>query len=112
VTVDLDRIAAEIGRSTGFDVSPRGVTPRPSPELDAALDQLTDDDLAGLQARLEGERDPMTAFVWLRGLTRIGTPAAEEAVDAYAARLRREDPWPGSFPGRRELLRYAGREEP
>ena len=108
----LDRIAGQIGQSTGFDISPRGVTPRPSPELDAMLEELTDEDVPALSARLRDEHDPMAAFVWLRGLTRVGTPAADEAVDAFAARLQSEDPWPGSFPGRRELLLYAGRQPP
>jgi len=112
VSVDLDRIAAEIGQSAGFDISPRGVTPRPSPQLDAMLDELTDADVPALSTRLHGERDAMAAFVWLRGLTRVGTPSAQQAVDAYVVRLRDEDPWPGSFPGRAELLRYVGRGAP
>ncbi|HEY1539381.1 MAG TPA: hypothetical protein VGF63_08290 [Solirubrobacteraceae bacterium] len=105
----VDRIAERTGHGPAFDVSPRGVTPRPDPELDALLGELGDGDVPELRKRLEAERDPLAAFVWGRALVAAGTPAAAAALDAYADRIRGDDPWPGSFPGATELLRYLGR---
>ena len=106
---ELDRIADHVRHGPGFDISPRGVTPRPDPELDPLLAGLGDGEVPALRERLEAERDPFMAFTWLRALLAVGSPAAAQAVDAYAARLEREDPWGGEFPGRRELLLYLGR---
>ena len=94
---DLDRIAARAARGPGFDVSPGAISPRPDPELDAAV-----------RERLESEADPFMALVWARGLLAIGTPEAGAALGAYTTRIAREDPWDGGFPGARELLALLG----
>jgi hypothetical protein len=104
-----DQIADRAARGPGFDVSPRGIAPRPDPELEALLTGLDDKSVPALRERLEVETDPFLALTWLRALLAIGTPAAREAVDAYATRLHSEDPWQGGFPGARELLLYLGR---
>ena len=105
---DLDRIAAHVRERPAINISPRGISPRPDPELEALLDSLGDDTVPALEHRLEEEHDALMAFTWLRALLKIGTPAARAAADAYAERLRRDDPWPGAFPGRRELLLFLG----
>lgn len=105
----LDRIAERVHHGPGFDVSPRGVTPREDPELEAMLAELGDEAIPELRTRLEGEPDPFLALSWLRALLTIGTPAATQAVEGYAQRLRREDPFGGAFPGSRELLLFLGR---
>lgn len=105
---DLDRVAAHVRERPAVNFSPRGISPRPDPELDALLDGLGDDSVPALEHRLEEERDALMAFTWLRALMTIGTPAARAAAHAYAERLRQHDPWPGAFPGRRELLLFLG----
>ena len=106
---DLDRIADRVAAGPGFDVSPGAVSPRPDPELDDLLGELGAADVPALRDRLEAETDPFTALAWLRGLRMIDTPEAAAALDDYAARIAREDPWSGAFPGAGELLRYLGR---
>lgn len=105
---DLDRIA-ELASASSLDVSPRGVTPRASDELQALLDQLDAGHVEAIKSRLDAAGEPVEALVWGGALARIDTPAATAALDAYADRLTREDPWPGAFPGRREVLLYLGR---
>jgi hypothetical protein len=107
---DLDRVAAQVRERPAINLSPRGISPRPDPELDALLGGLGDDSVPALAQRLEEEDDALMAFTWLRALLMIGTPAARAAADAYAERLRRDDPWPGAFPGRRELLLFLGED--
>jgi hypothetical protein len=105
---DLDRVAALVRERPAVNLSPRGISPRPDPELDTLLGGLGDESVPALERRLEDEHDALMAFTWLRALLTIGTPAARAAADAYAERLRRDDPWPGGFPGRRELLLFLG----
>jgi hypothetical protein len=105
---DLDRVA-ELASQAGLDVSPRGVTPRLSGDLEALLRELDAGDVDAIAARLDAAADPVEALVWGGALARIGTPAAAARLDAYARRLEREDPWPAAFPGRREVLLYLGR---
>jgi hypothetical protein len=105
---DLDRVAARVREHPALDISPRGISPRPDPELDELLGGLGDDAVAPLEQRLAGERDALMALTWLRALLKIDTPASRAAVDAYADRLRRDDPWAGAFPGARELLLFLG----
>jgi hypothetical protein len=105
---DLDRLGA-LASATSLDVSPRGVSPRPEPELSELLAQLGPGDVDAVRARLDGAEDPAAALVWGGALARIGTPDAEAALDAYAERLRERDPWPGAYPGRREVLLHLGR---
>ena len=93
----------------GFDVSPGTVSPRPDPELDDLLGGLGAADVPALHNRLEAETDPFTALIWSRALLTLGTPEAGAALDDYAARIAREDPWDGAFRGAGELLRYLGR---
>ena len=109
---DLDRVAARVREHPAMDISPRGITPRADPELDALLERLGDDSVGPLERRLAEERDALMALTWLRALLKIGTPAARAAIDAYAERLRRDDPWEGAFPGRRELLLFLGEPGP
>jgi hypothetical protein len=108
-SADLDRIADRVDHGPGFDVSPRGVSFRPDPELDALLDDLGDDDVPALKQRLQDAEDPLMAMTWVKALLAVATPAAAQAVDDYAETLDRHDPWRGGFPGRRELLLYLGR---
>lgn len=105
---ELDRVAARVRERPAMNISPRGISPRPDPELDALLERLGDDSVAPLAQRLAGERDALMALTWLRALVTIGTPSARAAIAAYAERLRRDDPWEGAFPGRRELLLFLG----
>src|SRR3954468_7562001 len=105
---DLDRVAARVREHPAMDISPRGISPREDPELDALLERLGDDSVDPLERRLAEERDVFMALTWLRALLRIGTPAARRVVDAYAARLRNDDPGGKPFPGRRELLLFLG----
>ena len=49
------------------------------------------------------------ALIWVRGLRMIGTPEARAALEDCAARIAREDPWNGVFPGAGELLRHLER---
>jgi hypothetical protein len=107
---DLDRIA-ELASGVSLDVSPRGVTPRMSGSMQALLDGLGADDVDAIAARLDSAASPVEALVWGGALVRIGTPAATASLDAYAARLQLDDPWPDAFPGRREVLLYLGRGE-
>src|SRR5690242_9607673 len=106
--VDFDRLGA-LASATSIDVSPRGVSPRPEPELSDLLAELGPDDVGAIRARLEDAEDPAAALVWGGALARIGTLDAETALDAYAQRLRERDPWPGAYPGRREVLLHLGR---
>ena len=106
---DLDRIAERVAAGPGFDVSPGAISPRPDPALDDLLGELRAADVSALRDRLEAEADPFTALIWARGLSMIGTPDASAALDDYAARIAREDPWSGAFPGAGELLRHLGR---
>jgi hypothetical protein len=105
---DLDRVAARVRERPAMDISPRGISPRPDPELDALLGGLGDESVAQLERRLADEKDALMALTWLRALIAIGTPSARAAIDAYAERLRRHDPWKAAFPGGRELLRFLG----
>jgi hypothetical protein len=104
---DLDRIS-ELASRASLDISPRGVTPRLDGDLLALLDGLGDGDVDALAGRLDGAETPVLAIVWGGALARIGSPAAAARLDAYAGRLTRADPWPGAFPGRREVLLYLG----
>lgn len=105
---DLGRIA-ELTSQVSLDVSPRGVTPRPSDELRGLLDELDADDVDAVGARLDAAARPVEALVWGGALARIGTPAAGARLDEYAKSLELDDPWPAAFPGRREVLLYLGR---
>ncbi len=105
---DLDRVAARVRERPAMDISPRGISPRPDPELDALLKGLGEDSVAPLERRLAEEKDALMALTWLRALLEIGSPGARGAIDAYAERLRRDDPWKGAFPGGRELLLFLG----
>jgi hypothetical protein len=105
---DLGHIA-ELASEVSLDVSPRGVTPRMSGDLQALLDELDAGDVDEIAARLDGSTSPVEALVWGGALARISTPTAVAKLDAYAERLNREDPWPEAFPGRREVLLYLGR---
>ncbi len=105
---DLGRIG-ELASQVSLDVSPRGVTPRLTDELRALLDRLDAGDVDVIAERLNASTQPVPALVWGGALARIGTPAAAAQLDAYAQRLHRDDPWPGAFPGRREVLLYLGR---
>jgi hypothetical protein len=106
----LDAISARVEHGPGFDVSPRGVSFRPDPELEELLAGLGADDLPALSERLNGTGDPMLALTWIRALLSVGTPKAARVLDEYVDALNQHDPWPGGFPGRRELLLYLGRE--
>jgi hypothetical protein len=105
---DLGRIG-ELASQISLDVSPRGVTPRLPGDLQALVDQLDADDVDDVAERLDAAATPVEALVWGGALARIGTPAAQARLDASAQRLRRDDPWPEAFPGRREVLLYLGR---
>jgi hypothetical protein len=107
--IDLDRIADRVAAGPGFDVSPGAISPRPDRELDDLLGELRAADVPALRDRLEAESDPFMALIWSRALRTIGSPEADAALDDYAARIAREDPWAGAFPGAGELLRYLGR---
>lgn len=104
MAADLDRIAA-LAAQTPFDVSPRGLTPRPDPQLQALLADVGPGDVDGLAVRLAAARDPSTALVLGGALARLHTPEAEQALDEYAARLREHEPWEGA----RSVLTYLGR---
>lgn len=106
--VDLARIA-ELARQISLDISPRGVTPRIDGELEELLDRLRPADADAVADRLEAAADPLEALVLGGALARLGTPQAQARLDAYAARLDAADPWPGGFPGRREVLLHLGR---
>jgi hypothetical protein len=107
-SADLGRIG-ELASQVSLDVSPRGVTPRLTEELQGLVDQLGPADVDGIAARLTAAPTPAQALVWGGALARIGTPEATAHLDAYAQRLDGEDPWPSAFPGRREVLLYLGR---
>jgi hypothetical protein len=106
---DLDAIAARVEHGPGFDVSPRGVSFRPDPEIEQLLAVLGPDDVPALTERLKGASDPLLALTWMRALVAVRSPEAEQALNEYVDGLNRHDPWPGAFPGRRELLLYLGR---
>ena len=110
MSADLDRIRARVREASPFNVSPRGISLRSDAELDSLLDGLGPDDLAAVDARLGAEESPFAVLAWLTALIRIGTPEARGAIDRYVERLRAEDPWPGKFPGRREVLLYLGHD--
>jgi hypothetical protein len=105
---DLARIS-ELASQVSLDVSPRGVTPRLDADLQTLLDGLGADDVDALAVRLDGAENPVVAMVWGGALARIGSPAADARLDAYAEQLTHADPWPDVFPGRREVLLYLGR---
>jgi hypothetical protein len=107
---DLDRIG-DLASQVSLDVSPRGVTPRLTAELQQLLDRLGPGDVDAIAGRLDAAAAPAQALVWGGALARIGSPAAAAQLDAYAQRLHRDDPWASAFPGRREVLLYLGRGE-
>ena len=106
---DLDAIAARVEHGPGFDVSPRGISFRPDPELEQLLAVLGPEDVPALSTRLNSAGDPLLALTWMRALAAVGSPEAERALNEYVDSLNRHDPWRGGFPGRRELLLYLGR---
>jgi hypothetical protein len=111
VAADLDRIEQLVRERAPFDISPRGVGFRPDDELSAELRAVADEGeraVPEVQARLEAA-DPLTALAWLTALRWMDAQAATAAIDRYAERLRRDDPWKGSMPGAREVLLYLGR---
>ena len=110
MTGELDAIATHVREHPALDLSPRGITPRSDPELDALLGELEDADVPQLRERLTAETDPILALTWLRCLLSIDDAEARAAIAGYAERLERQDPWPGKFPGRRELLLFLGRK--
>ena len=112
MAADLDAIAAHVHEHPALDLSPRGLRPRPDPDLDALLGRLDGTEVPELRDRLSGERDPILALTWLRALLSIDNTEALEVIAGYADRLEREDPWPGVYPGRRELLLFLGRDQP
>ena len=111
----LDRVEQTVASDAPFDLSPRGVRFRPEGELERQIEAVAergDEAVAPLQRRLGDSPDPLAALVWLSILNRVGTAGARGAMDDYAARIERDDPWPEAFPGRRELLLYLGRDLP
>ncbi len=110
---ERDAIIASLREMAPFDVSPRGVTFRPSGALEAQLRTIIKGGnkvVPILAQRLSQTRDAWSAIVWLYCLKNIGTVEAENAIQNFVATMESQNLWAGQFPGQREIKLFLGIE--